>query len=82
MDAIGTHVASMDPEMVGMHRAVRRIHGEIKSLNGRIDELSEQMAGVGDCGYAARAPHRGRQPRDATAAPRAGATAEKRCKLG
>jgi uncharacterized protein YoxC len=44
--AIRTHVACMDPEMVGMHSAVRRIHGEINSLNGRIDELSEHMAGV------------------------------------
>jgi hypothetical protein len=36
----------MDPEMVGMQSAVRRIHGESNSLNGGIDELSEHMAGV------------------------------------
>ena len=44
--AIRTHVASMDPEMVGMHRAVQRIEGDIKGLNGRIDELSDHMAAV------------------------------------
>lgn len=44
--AIRIHVASMDPEMVGMHGAVRRIEGDIKTLNGRIDELSEHMAAV------------------------------------
>jgi predicted nuclease with TOPRIM domain len=44
--AIRTHVASMDPEMVGMHSAVQRIEGEIRTLNGRIDELSEHMAAV------------------------------------
>lgn len=44
--AIRIHVASMDPEMVGMHSAVRRIEGDIKTLNDRIDELSAHMAGV------------------------------------
>src|SRR5436305_2319898 len=44
--AIRTHVASMDPEMVGMHSAVQRIEGQITILNGRIDELSEHMAAV------------------------------------
>ena len=46
LGAIRIHVTSMDPEMVWMPRAGRRIHGEIKSLNGRVDELSEHMAGV------------------------------------
>jgi predicted nucleic acid-binding Zn-ribbon protein len=46
LGAIRTHVASMDPEVVGKHRAVRRIHAEIKSRNGRVEELSEHMAEV------------------------------------
>jgi septal ring factor EnvC (AmiA/AmiB activator) len=46
LSAIRAHVASMDPEMVGMHRSVQRIEIEIKSMNGRIDELSEHMAAV------------------------------------
>jgi predicted nuclease with TOPRIM domain len=44
--AIRKHVASMDPEMVGMHRAVQRIEGEMKSLNERIDDLGDHMAAV------------------------------------
>ncbi len=44
--AIRGHVASMDPEMVGMHRAVQRIDGDIKTLNQQVEELSDHMAAV------------------------------------
>jgi predicted RNase H-like nuclease (RuvC/YqgF family) len=44
--AIRIHVASMDPEMLGMHGAVQRIEGEITALNVRIEELSEHMEAV------------------------------------
>lgn len=46
LQAIHKHVASIDPEMVGMHSAVRRIEGEIQALNARIDELGAEMSAV------------------------------------
>ncbi len=46
LGAIRGHVASMDPEMIGMHAAVRRIEGEIVQMSGRITELSEHMNAV------------------------------------
>jgi hypothetical protein len=44
--AIRGHVASMDPEMLGMHGAVRRIEGDIETLNDRVQELGDHMAAV------------------------------------
>jgi hypothetical protein len=36
----------MDPEMVGMHRAVGRIEGDMKTLNDRVQDLGDHMAAV------------------------------------
>jgi hypothetical protein len=44
--AIRGHVASMDPEMIGMHRAVQRIEGDMNTLNARVEELSDHMVAV------------------------------------
>ena len=44
--AIRGHVASMDPEMVGMHGAVQRIEGDMKILNERVQDLGDHMAAV------------------------------------
>ena len=46
LSAMRTHVASMDPEMVGMHASVERIEGQMGDLNDRIGELAERMADV------------------------------------
>ncbi len=46
LQAIRGHVASMDPEMLGMHAAVKRIEGEIAEMSGRIEELGEHMMAV------------------------------------
>ena len=40
------HVASIDPEMVGMHEAVQRIEGNIKVLSERIEDLGDHMTAV------------------------------------
>ncbi len=44
--AIRGHVASIDPEMIGMHRAVMRIEDDMQTLNQRLGELSQRMAAV------------------------------------
>lgn len=44
--SIGGHVASIDPEMVGMHKAVQRIESDMKVLSERIEELGDHMAAV------------------------------------
>ena len=44
--AIRGHVASMDPETVGMHGAVQRIEGDVKTLNERVQGLGDRMAAV------------------------------------
>jgi hypothetical protein len=46
LSAMRTHVASMDPEMVGMHASVERIESQMGDLNQRISELAERMADV------------------------------------
>lgn len=46
LHAIRGHVASMDPEMVGMHGAVQRIEGDMQTLNERVQDLGDRMAAV------------------------------------
>lgn len=44
--AIRGHVASMDPEMIGMHRAVQRIESDMRTLNQQVEELNDHMVAV------------------------------------